>query len=115
MMKGKTIVDTEKLQELLKLVRAFEDPLGEAERATERGKYMAYQLNMNLGDEASDFYRLYSWNENKLRSDIAAEYAYKALVSVAEMSKQYNKIYKLIYSLAISEHGNTHEQAEETK
>lgn len=34
-MKGKTIVDTEKLQELLKLVRAFEDPLGEAERATE--------------------------------------------------------------------------------
>lgn len=118
-MKGKTIVDTEKLQELLKLARAFEDPLGEAERATERaterGKYMAYQLNMNLGDEASDFYRLYSWNENKLRSDIAAEYAYKALVSVAEMSKQYNKIYKLIYSLAISEHGNTHEQAEETK
>ena len=36
MMKGKTIVDTEKLQELLKLVRAFEDPLGEAERETER-------------------------------------------------------------------------------
>lgn len=36
-MKGKTIVDTEKLQELLKLARAFENPLGEAERATERG------------------------------------------------------------------------------
>lgn len=30
-MKGKTIVDTEKLQELLKLARAFENPLGEAE------------------------------------------------------------------------------------
>lgn len=112
MMKGKTIVDTEKLQELLKLVRAFEDPLGKAERATERGKYMAYQLNTNLGGETSDFYKLYSWNENKLRSDIAAEYAYKALVSVAEMSKQYNEIYKLIYSMANSEHGNTHEQTE---
>ena len=52
MMKGKTIVDTEKLQELLKLVRAFEDPLGEAERATERGKYMAYQLNMEFEEES---------------------------------------------------------------
>lgn len=115
MMKGKTIVDTEKLQELLKLVRAFEDPLGEAERATERGKYMAYQLNTNLKDKASDFYKLYSWNENTLRSDIAAEYAYKALVSVMEMSKQYNKLYELIYSLAISEHGNTYEQTEQTE
>lgn len=92
MMKGKTIVDTEKLQELLKLVRAFEDPLGEAERATERGKYMAYQLNMEFEEESSDRSKLYFWDENKLRSDIAAEYAYKALVSVAKMSKQYNTI-----------------------
>ena len=110
MMKGKTIVDTEKLQELLKLVRAFEDPLGEAERATERGKYMAYQLNMEFEEESSDRSKLYFWDENKLRSDIAAEYAYKALVSVAEMSKQYNTIIELLNNIAISEHGNTHEQ-----
>lgn len=110
MMKGKTIVDTEKLQELLKLVRAFEDPLGEAERATERGKYMAYQLNMEFEEESSDRSKLHFWDENKLRSDIAAEYAYKALVSVAEMSKQYNTIIELLNNIAISEHGNTHEQ-----
>lgn len=109
-MKGKTIVDTEKLQELLKLVRAFEDPLGEAERATERGKYMAYQLNMEFEEESSDRSKLYFWDENKLRSDIAAEYAYKALVSVAEMSKQYNTIIELLNNIAISEHGNTHKQ-----
>lgn len=109
MMKGKTIVDTEKLQELLKLVRAFEDPLGEAERATERGKYMAYQLNMEFEEESSDRSKLYFWDENKLRSDIAVEYAYKALVSVAEMSKQYNTIIKLLNNIAISEHGNTHQ------
>mgnify|MGYP004466001289 CR=1 FL=1 len=112
MMKGKTIVDKEKLQELLKLVRAFEDPLGEAERATERGKYMAYQLNMEFEEESSDRSKLYFWDENKLRSDIAAEYAYKALVSVAEMSKQYNTIIELLNNIAISEHGNTHEQTE---
>lgn len=112
MMKGKTIVDTEKLQELLKLVRAFEDPSGEAERATERGKYMAYQLNMEFEEESSDRSKLYFWDENKLRSDIAAEYAYKALVSVAEMSKQYNTIIELLNNIAISEHGNTHEQTE---
>ena len=99
-MKGKTIVDTEKLQELLKLVRAFEDPLGEAERATERGKYMAYQLNMEFEEESSDRSKLYFWDENKLRSDIAAEYAYKALVSVAEMSKQYNTIIELLKNIA---------------
>lgn len=73
---------------------------------------MAYQLNTNLKDKASDFYKLYFWDENKLRSDIAAEYAYKALVSVAEMSKQYNTIIELLNNIAISEHGNTHEQTE---
>lgn len=56
--------------------------------------------------------KLYFWDENKLRSDIAAEYAYKALVSVAEMSKQYNTIIELLNNIAISEHGNTHEQTE---
>lgn len=48
----------------------------------------------------------------RVRSDIAAEYAYKALVSVAEMSKQYNTIIELLNNIAISEHGNTHEQTE---
>lgn len=89
-MKGKTIVDTEKLQELLKLVRAFEDPLGEAERATERGKYMAYQLNMEFEEESSDRSKLYFWDENKLRSDIAAEYAYKGECGRNVKAVQYN-------------------------
>lgn len=104
-MKGKTIVDTEKLQELLKLVRAFEDPLGEAERATERGKYMAYQLNMEFEEESSDRSKLYFWDENKLRSDIAAEYAYKAPVmrscKVAKGQQgRYKKAYVEIEGLA---------------
>lgn len=48
MMKGKTIVDTEKLQELLKLVRAFEDQLSAAEIATENGELMARDLHEAL-------------------------------------------------------------------
>lgn len=76
----------------------------------EQGKH--YQLNMEFEEESSDRSKLYFWDENKLRSDIAAEYAYKALVSVAEMSKQYNTIIELLNNIAISEHGNTHEQTE---
>ena len=48
MMKGKTIVDTEKLQELLKLVRAFEDQLSAAEIATENGELMASDLSERI-------------------------------------------------------------------
>lgn len=50
-----------------------------------------------------------------MASDIAAEYAYKALVSVAEMSKQYNTIIELLNNIAISEHGNTHEQFKQSR
>lgn len=103
----------------LEIIKECADTAGEctisleqAERATERGKYMAYQLNMEFEEESSDRSKLYFWDENKLRSDIAAEYAYKALVSVAEMSKQYNTIIELLNNIAISEHGNTHEQTE---
>ena len=44
MMKGKTIVDTEKLQELRKLVREFENQLLAAEIATENAELMASDL-----------------------------------------------------------------------
>lgn len=74
------------------------------------GKYSnAYN---EIGKKVFAECKLYFWDENKLRSDIAAEYAYKALVSVAEMSKQYNTIIELLNNIAISEHGNTHEQTE---
>lgn len=58
------------------------------------------------------FYADTSYTDEHCTSDIAAEYAYKALVSVAEMSKQYNTIIELLNNIAISEHGNTHEQTE---
>ncbi len=111
-MKGKTIVDTEKLQELLKLVRAFEDPLGEAERAAENGELMASDLSERMTEVKEDYMKKHEYNRNRISSDIIADYTYKTLVSVAEMSKQYSTIIKLLNSIAISEHGNTHEQAE---
>lgn len=112
MMKGKTIVDTEKLQELLKLVRAFEDSLGEAERAAENGELMASDLNDRMAEAKEDYMKRHEYNRNRISSDIIADYTYKTLVSVAEMSKQYGTIIKLLNSIAISEHDNTHEQTE---
>lgn len=55
MMKGKTIVDTEKLQELLKLVRAFEDQLSAAETATENGELMASDLSERMAETKEDY------------------------------------------------------------
>ena len=54
MMKGKTIVDTEKLQELLKLARAFENSLSAAEIATENGELMASDLSERMAETKED-------------------------------------------------------------
>ena len=112
MMKGKTIVDTEKLQELLKLARAFELPLSAAEIATENGELMASDLSNSMADIKEDYMKKHEYNRNRIRSNIIADYARDALLSVREMSKQYNTIIELLNNIAISEHGNTHEQAE---
>lgn len=111
-MKGKTIVDTEKLQELLKLVRAFEDQLSAAEAATENGELMASDLSNSMADIKEDYMKKHEYNRNRISSNIIADYARDALLSVREMSKQYNTIIELLNNIAISEHGNTQEQAE---
>lgn len=112
MMKGKTIVDTEKLQELLKLVRAFEDQLSAAEIATENGELMASDLSERMAETKEDYMKKHEYNRNRISSNIIADYARDALLSVREMSKQYNTIIELLNNIAISEHGNTQEQAE---
>lgn len=111
-MKGKTIVDTEKLQELLKLARAFELPLSAAEIATENGELMASDLSNSMADIKEGYMKKHEYNRNRISSNIIADYARDALLSVREMSKQYNTIIELLNNIAISEHGNTHEQAE---
>lgn len=111
-MKGKTIVDTEKLQELLKLVRAFEDQLSAAEIATENGELMASDLSERMAETKEDYMKKHEYNRNRISSNIIADYARDALLSVREMSKQYNTIIELLNNIAISEHGNTQEQAE---
>ena len=111
-MNGKTIVDTEKLQELLKLVRAFEDQLSAAEIATENGELMASDLSNSMADIKEDYMKKHEYNRNRISSNIIADYARDALLSVREMSKQYNTIIELLNNIAISEHGNTQEQAE---
>ena len=112
MMKGKTIVDTEKLQELLKLARAFENSLSAAEIATENGELMASDLSNSMADIKEDYMKKHEYNRNRISSNIIADYARDALLSVREMSKQYNTIIELLNNIAISEHGNTQEQAE---
>lgn len=114
-MKGKTIVDTEKLQELLKLARAFELPLSAAEIATENGEVIASDLSESMAEIKEDYMRKHEYNRNRIKSNIIVDYARHALFSVREMGGQYYNIIKVLESLAISEHGNTHEQAEETK
>lgn len=111
-MKAKTIVDTEKLQELLKLVRAFEDQLSAAEIATENGELMASDLSERMAETKEDYMKKHEYNRNRISSNIIADYARDALLSVREMSKQYNTIIELLNNIAISEHGNTQEQAE---
>lgn len=111
-MKGKTIVDTEKLQELLKLVRAFEDQLSAAEIATENGELMASDLSERMAETKEDYMKKHEYNRNRISSNIIADYARDALLSVREMSKQYNTIIELLNNIAISEHSNTQEQAE---
>lgn len=106
MMKGKTIVDTEKLQELLKLLGALESSLWEAEKATKRGKYMACQLNEELEDARTDCEKLCSWNENEIRSGIVADYAHQALLTVKELWGRYDDIFKSLSNIANSEHDN---------
>lgn len=110
MMKGKTIVDTEKLQELLKLVRAFEDSLSTAEIATENGELMASDLSERMAETKEDYMKKHEYNRNRISSNIIADYARDALFSVREMGGQYYNIIKVLESLEISEHGNTHEQ-----
>lgn len=112
MMKGKTIVDTEKLQELLKLVRAFEDQLSAAEIATENGELMASDLSERMAETKEDYMKKHEYNRNRISSNIIADYARDALFSVASMSRQYNTIIELLKNIAISEHDNTHEQTE---
>lgn len=112
MMKGKTIVDTEKLQELLKLVRAFEDQLSAAEIATENGELMASDLRVRMTETKEDYMKKHEYNRNRISSNIVADYARDALFSVASMSRQYNTIIELLKNIAISEHDNTHEQTE---
>ena len=79
MMKGKTIVDTEKLQELLKLARAFENSLSAAEIATENGELMASDLSERMAETKEEY------NRNRISSNIIADYARDALFSVREM------------------------------
>lgn len=110
MMKGKTIVDTEKLQELLKLVREFENQLSAAEIATENGELMASDLRERMAETKEDYMKKHEYNRNRISSNIIADYARDALFSVASMSRQYNTIIELLNNIAISEHGNTHEQ-----
>lgn len=51
-------------------------------------------------------------NRNRISSNIIADYARDALFSVRSMGGQYYQIARALESLAISEHGNTHEQTE---
>ena len=111
-MKGKKIVDTEKLQELLKLARAFEDSLSAAEIATENGELMASDLSERMAETKEDYMKKHEYNRNRISSNIIADYARDALLSVREMGEQYYNIIKVLESLAISEHGNTQEQTE---
>lgn len=112
-MKGKKIVDTEKLQELLKLARAFEDSLSAAEIATENGELMASDLSERMAETKEDYMKKHEYNRNRISSNIIADYARDALLSVREMGGgQYYNIIKILESLAISEHGNTQEQTE---
>lgn len=111
-MKGKTIVDTEKLQELRKLVREFENQLLAAEIATENAELMASDLRVRMTETKEDYMKKHEYNRNRISSNIVADYARDALFSVASMSRQYNTIIELLKNIAISEHDNTHEQTE---
>lgn len=106
MMKGKTIVDTEKLQELMKLVREFENQLLAAEIATENAELMASDLRVRMTETKEDYMKKYEYNRNRISSNIVADYARDALFSVASMSRQYNTIIELLNNIAISEHDN---------
>lgn len=106
MMKGKTIVDTEKLQELMKLVREFENQLLAAEIATENAELMASDLRVRMTETKEDYMKKYEYNRNRISSNIVADYARDALFSVASMSRQYNTIIELLNNIAISEHSN---------
>ena len=105
-MKGKTIVDTEKLQELMKLVREFENQLLAAEIATENAELMASDLRVRMTETKEDYMKKYEYNRNRISSNIVADYARDALFSVASMSRQYNTIIELLNNIAISEHSN---------
>lgn len=105
-MKGKTIVDTEKLQELRKLVREFENQLLAAEITTENAELMASDLSERMAETKEDYMKKHEYNRNRISSNIIADYARDALFSVASMSRQYNTIIELLKNIAISEHDN---------
>lgn len=105
-MKDKTIVDTEKLQELRKLVREFENQLLAAEITTENAELMASDLSERMAETKEDYMKKHEYNRNRISSNIIADYARDALFSVASMSRQYNTIIELLKNIAISEHDN---------
>lgn len=106
MMKDKTIVDTEKLQELRKLVREFENQLLAAEITTENAELMASDLSERMAETKEDYMKKHEYNRNRISSNIIADYARDALFSVASMSRQYNTIIELLKNIAISEYDN---------
>ena len=67
---------------------------------------MACQLNGELEDARTDCEKLYSWNENEIRSGIVADYAHKAMLSVKKLWDGYNDIFESFSSIANSEHDN---------
>lgn len=79
---------------------------------TENGELMASDLSERMAETKEDYMKKHEYNRNRISSNIIADYARDALFSVRSMGGQYYQIARALESLAISEHGNTHEQTE---
>lgn len=68
----------------------------ETETAAEKGRFQAAELYQQLSDACDDAYKAYSWNANRIRSDIVFDYAIKVEEKLAELRKAFDELFNQI-------------------
>ena len=72
----------------------MDSELMKAELAVEKGRLMSTELFEKLNDAGADYYKLNSWDVNRIRSDIVMDYIVLADEALKAVREQYNKLFE---------------------
>lgn len=75
-----------------KELMAMDTELTKAELAVEKGRLMSTTLFEELNDAGTDYYKLNSWDANRIRSDIVLDYIVRADEALKAVREQLKKL-----------------------